>query len=174
MQFDGMQTTTRGNPMKKVMMATAFLAASSASFAVAPGGPNCGWGNMLFSGQSGLASHFLASWTNGTSGNATFGMTSGTNGCSADGTLTYGGKSMVNVGQIMDEFSEDVARGEGEALTAVAVSFGIAEEDRAVFKTTLHNNFDSLFPSADVNAESVMNSIVELMKQDKQLAKYVS
>ena len=160
--------------MKKLLIGAVLLGSTSIAMAEAPGGPDCGWGNMLFEGQSGLGPHFLASWTNGTSGNATFGMTSGTNGCSADGTLTYGGKSMVNVGQIMDEFSEDVARGEGEALTAVAVSFGIAEEDRAVFKTTLHNNFDSLFPSADVNAESVMNSIVELMKQDKQLAKYVS
>lgn len=160
--------------MKKLMMATAFLAASNASFAVAPGGDNCGWGNMLFSGQSGLPSHVVASITNGSSGNASFGMTSGTNGCSADGTLTYGGKSMINLGQIMDEFSEDVARGDGEALTAVAVSMGVQEQDRAVFKRTLHENFDSLFPSAEVNAESVMGTIVELMKREERLAQYVS
>ncbi|MAY38946.1 MULTISPECIES: DUF3015 domain-containing protein [Spongiibacter] len=160
--------------MKKVLIASAFLAASSASFAVAPGGPNCGWGNMLFSGQSGLPAHLVASITNGTSGNASFGMTSGTNGCSANGTLTYGGKSMVNLGQIMDEFSEDVAMGDGEALTAVAVSMGIAEEDRALFKQTLHSNFDSLFPAANVDAEAVMGSIVSLMKQDATLSKYVS
>ena len=160
--------------MKKVLIASAFLAASSASFAVAPGGPNCGWGNMLFSGQSGLPAHLVASITNGTSGNASFGMTSGTNGCSANGTLTYGGKSMVNLGQIMDEFSEDVAMGDGEALTAVAVSMGIAEEDRALFKQTLHSNFDSLFPAANVDAEAVMGSIVGLMKQDATLSKYVS
>ena len=160
--------------MKKVLIASAFLAASSASFAVAPGGPNCGWGNMLFSGQSGLPAHLVASITNGTSGNASFGMTSGTNGCSANGTLTYGGKSMVNLGQIMDEFSEDVAMGDGEALTAVAVSMGIAVEDRALFKQTLHSNFDSLFPAANVDAEAVMGSIVSLMKQDATLSKYVS
>ena len=160
--------------MKKVLIASAFLAASSASFAVAPGGPNCGWGNLLFSGQSGLPAHLVASITNGTSGNASFGMTSGTNGCSANGTLTYGGKSMVNLGQIMDEFSEDVAMGDGEALTAVAVSMGIAEEDRALFKQTLHSNFDSLFPAANVDAEAVMGSIVSLMKQDATLSKYVS
>ena len=101
-------------------------------------------------------------------------MTSGTNGCSANGTLTYGGQSMINLGQIMDEFSEDVAMGDGEALTAVAVSMGIAEEDRPLFKQTLHNNFDSLFPAANVDAEAVMGSIVSLMKQDATLAKYVS
>ncbi len=158
--------------MKKLLIASTFAIASSASFAVAPGGPNCGWGNMLFAGQSGMVPHFIASITNGTSGNNTFGMTFGTNGCSTDGTLTYGGKSMVNLGAILDEFSEDVARGEGEALTAVAVSMGVAEEGRALFKTTLHNNFEALFPSAEVNAEQVVQSILALMQQDSRLSKY--
>ncbi|WP_372861757.1 DUF3015 domain-containing protein [Spongiibacter sp.] len=160
--------------MNKVLMASAFLLASSTAMAVAPGGSNCGWGNMLFAGQSGLPSHLVASVTNGTSGNATFGMTSGTNGCSADGTLTYGGKSMINLGQIMEEFSEDVALGDGEALTAVAVSMGIAEEDRQVFKAVLHDNFDQLFPSAEVDAEALMNAIVNVMLREERLAKYVS
>ncbi|RLA46625.1 MAG: hypothetical protein DRR06_04650, partial [Gammaproteobacteria bacterium] len=71
----------------------ALAALPSLAFAEAPGGPDCGWGNMLFKGESGLGSHMIASTTNGTSGNATFGMTSGTNGCSANGTLTYGGTS---------------------------------------------------------------------------------
>jgi hypothetical protein len=96
---------------KKLMAGAVLLVASSAAMAEAPGGPNCGWGNMLFKGQSGMAAHFLASTTNGTSGNATFGMTSGTNGCSVNGTLTYGGKAMVNA--MLDEFSADVAVGEG-------------------------------------------------------------
>ncbi|MBD2860124.1 DUF3015 domain-containing protein [Spongiibacter sp. KMU-158] len=160
--------------MKKILLASTLAIASSASFAVAPGGPNCGWGNMMFQGQSGLGTHIVASITNGTSGNNTIGMTLGTNGCSTDGTLTYGGKKMVNVGAIMDEFSEDVARGDGEALTAVAVSMGVSAEDRALFKATLHNNFDTLFPSAEVNAEQVVGSIFELMRQDARLAKYAA
>ncbi len=125
-------------------------------------------------GQSGLPSHVVASVTNGSSGNASFGMTSGTNGCSADGTLTYGGKSMINLGQIMDEFSEDVALGDGEALTAVAVSLGIVEEDRPLFKSALHANFDQLFPSAEVDAEALMSAIVAVMQRDVRLAKYLA
>ena len=83
--------------MKRILLGTLMTIASASAFAVAPGGPNCGWGNMLFKGQSGLPSHFVASTTNGTSGNATFGMTSGTNGCSTNGTLTYGGKPLLVV-----------------------------------------------------------------------------
>ena len=81
--------------MKKCIASIILLTASSTAFAEAPGGPNCGWGNMLFDGTSGLGNHVFASTTNGTSGNATFGMPSGTNGCSANGTLTYGGKEIV-------------------------------------------------------------------------------
>lgn len=160
--------------MRKILMASVLATASASSFAVVPGGDSCGWGNMLFEGQSGLPIHVIASVTNGTSGNNTFGMTSGTNGCSASGTLTYGGKSMVNLGAIMDEFSEDVARGDGEALTAVAVSMGVDNSDRAHFKTVLHNNFDTLFPSDTVTAEDVLASMMELMRADAQLAKYAA
>lgn len=158
--------------MKRVLIVTALLGASATAMAEAPGGPNCGWGNMLMDGQSGLGAHVVASLTNGTTGNATFGMTTGTNGCSANGTLTYGGKSLI--GAVMDEFSEDVARGDGEALTAVAVSMGVNEADRPLFKQVMHDNFATLFPSASVTADQVSDRVVELMRANEQLARYVS
>lgn len=158
--------------MKQVLIVAALMGVSGIAMAEAPGGPNCGWGNMLMDGQSGLASHVVASLTNGTSGNATFGMTTGTNGCSTSGKLTYGGKSLIAA--VMDEFSEDVARGDGEALTAVAVAIGVDESDRPLFKQVMHDNFTSLFPSADVTAEQVSNRVVELMQANAQLARYVS
>ena len=83
--------------MKRILIGTVLAAASMNVFAVAPGGPGCGWGNMLFEGQSGLPSHLIASITNGTSGNATFGMTSGTNGCDTNGALTYSGESLLSM-----------------------------------------------------------------------------
>jgi len=158
--------------MKKTLTATILLAASSSVMAEAPGGPDCGWGNLLFDGQAGIGPHFAASTTNGTSGNATFGMTSGTNGCSVDGTLSYGGESMIS--SVMDEFSEDVARGHGEALDAVAVVIGIEKADRDVFAKVTHENFNTIFPSEKVTAKDVMASLNNLMKADSRLAKYAS
>ncbi len=157
--------------MKKLLIASTLLMSTSV-LADAPGGQSCGWGNMLFEGQSGTPSHVVAATTNNSTGNNTFGMTFGTNGCSTKGTLTYGGKEMIDVSMIMDEFSEDVARGNGEALTAVAVSLGVAEKDRALFKATLHNNFDSLFPSENVTTEHVVSTMFTLMKSDAELVKY--
>ncbi len=157
--------------MKKLITGAILMVAASSSFAVAPGGPDCGWGNMLFEGDAGPV-HFLASTINGTSGNKTFGMTSGTNGCSTEGTLSYGGKSMI--ASVMDEFSQDVAMGHGEALNAVAVLMGVAPEDRQTFAEVTHKNFNVIFPSADVTAEEVMGSLQSVMKADARLAKYTS
>ena len=160
--------------MKKIVLSSILLISSSSAFAVVPGGPDCGWGNMLFEGESGLPSHVLASTTNGTSGNATFGMTSGTNGCSPDGTLTYKGTSLIAFSSIITEFSEDVAKGEGEALTTVAIIFGVEKQDRATFAETVHKNFSTLFPNESVSAEDVFQSLITVMKNDSRLAKYVT
>lgn len=158
--------------MKKILAGAVLISASMSSFAVSPGGPDCGWGNMLFKGQSGLPQHVIANITNNAStGNATFGMSSGTNGCSTTGTLTYGGQALVGV---FDEFSEDAARGEGDALTAVAVSYGIEKHDRDAFAALVHDNFASLFPNANVTAAEVHQQIVDLMRADARLSKYVS
>lgn len=160
--------------MKKILIGALLLGTSSLAMAEAPGGPNCGWGNMLFKGQSGLIQHLAASITNGTSGNATFGMTSGTNGCSVNGALTYGGTPMIGMAGVLDEFIADAANGQGEAMTAVAVSMGIQPEDRDVFAQTIHSNFNTIFPRADVTAEDVYASILDVMKADARLSKYVS
>ncbi len=160
--------------MKKVLIGALLMGASSLAMAEAPGGPSCGWGNMLFKGQSGMVPHFAASITNGTSGNATFGMTTGTNGCSVNGTLTYGGQAMLGMEGVMDEFVADAANGQGDAMNAVAVSMGIELEDRAAFAAAVHNNFNTIFPSADVTAEDVYASILDVMKADSRLSKYVS
>lgn len=158
--------------MKKILAGLALLSVSSVSFAGAAGGSSCGWGNMLFEGQSGTATHVLALTTNGTSGNNTFGVTTGTNGCSSSGSLSYGGKNVVS--SIMGEFSEDVARGEGDALDTVAVVYGVDVADRDQFAKVMHENFSVIFPNENVTADQMMVSIESLMKADSTLSKYVA
>jgi len=161
--------------MKKTLVTGTFaLIASAHVVAAAPGGPNCGWGNMLFEGQSGMPAHLSATIVDGTSGNATFGMTSGTNGCSTDGTLTYGGKPLFGFGNMLDEFSQDVALGQGEALSAVAITMGIPAEQRPEFYSLLNRNFDQIFTSPDVSAEQVHNNMIEVLKRDSSFAGFVS
>ena len=159
--------------MIKIIAGLVLISASSVANAGAAGGDGgCGWGNALFKGQSGTATHVLAGITNVTTGNNTFGMTTGTNGCTTTGTLSYGGESVVSA--IMDEFSEDVARGEGDAMNTVAVVYGVEAQDRDTFAKVMHENFTTLFPSENVTAEEMMASIEEVMKSDATLSKYVA
>lgn len=158
--------------MKKIILAGALLGVSMSASAVAPGGPGCGWGNMIFEGKSGLPIHLLATIVNGTSGNATFGMTSGTNGCNTDGSLTYNGSSLLGMTGVLEEVAHDVAVGQGEALTALSVSMGVDVQDRAHFNTVLHNNFASIFTSEDVTAAEVQANINAVLKADEALSKY--
>ncbi len=159
--------------MKMKLIAASMLAFSATAMADAPGGPNCGWGNMLLEGKTGLANHMLALTTNGTSGNATFGMTFGSNGCSVEGPLTYGGDSLVWFDGVLDEYSTAVAMGHGEALEAVAVMMGVQATDRSHFNDVMHENFTSLFPSTEVTSQEVLDNMVVLMSSDEKLQKYV-
>lgn len=159
--------------MKSKLIGAVLLLSGSVALADAPGGPNCGWGNMILEGKTGLANHMFALTTNGTSGNATFGMTLGTNGCDVEGPLTYGGESMVWFNNILDEYSTDVALGHGEALNAVAVMIGVEPEDRSHFNDVMHDNFTQLFPSTDTTGQEVLDSMVLVMAEDDTLKKYV-
>lgn len=160
--------------LKRTLIAAGFLLSPIVASADAPLGADCGWGNMLFEGQSGIVPHVLASTTNGSTYNNIIGATAGTNGCSFDGALTYGGTSMISMTDFMDDITHDVAQGEGEALDALMVMMGIEKQDRAQFKKVAHENFDVIFPSSNVTAKKMMKSLNKVMEQDAILSKYVS
>src|SRR5690606_31483635 len=150
------------------------LGFSSISHAEAPGGPDCGWGNMMFEGDSGPIAHIGASIFNSSSGNAWIGMLLGTNGCSSEGVITYGGKSIFALQGFMDEVAVDIAQGEGEALNALSVVLGIPEEKRPAFNTLMHSNFDRIFPTENIQSEDVISSIHAIMKEDEHFRTYAS
>ena len=158
--------------IKHSLIAASLLLSPVIASAEAPFGSDCGWGNLLFDGQTGFVPHFLAATTNGSTWNNTIGATAGTNGCSFDGSLGYGGVSMINAAHFMDDISHDIAQGEGEALDALMVMMGIEKQDRPLFRKVAHENFDTIFPSADITAEDMLTSLSDVMKNDAVLSKY--
>ena len=101
-------------------------------------------------------------------------MTSGTNGCNTNSALTYGGKSWIAMNGMMNELSEDMAKGNGEALTTYAVVLGVAPEDREHFAAVTHEHFQQIFSKADVTADDVHNNTIAVLKSDARLAKYAT
>jgi len=157
---------------KKILSGLALVCLSSATFAD-PDEHGCGWGQLIFDGQSGLAPYVLASLTNATASNAVFGMTSNTNGCQTHHPINYGGKSWFAAADFADDIVEDIAKGEGEALDALAVMIGIEKEDRAYFNQLTHDNFNTIAPSSEVTGDQLMTAIDSLLANDDRLAKYV-
>ena len=84
------------------------------------------------------------------------------------------GKPMIVLGSIMDELSEDMAKGEGEALTTYAVVLGVKPEDRAHFAEVTHEHFAQIFTKSDVTAADVLANTQAVLKQDARLAKYAT
>jgi len=63
--------------------------------------------------------------------------------------------------------------GEGDALSTVAVLYGIEPSDRETFASLMHENFAVIFPSEDVTTDQVIATIESLMKTDPVLARYI-
>lgn len=158
--------------MKKVLFASLMLTLPAVSMAASYGPAGCGVGSILFDGQSGKVPNILAATTNGIFANQTFGMTFGTLGCDGEGTVKS--NAALYIDGNMENIAADMARGQGEALDALAEVMGILPEDRASFSQLLHENFASIYQDENVRSSDVIASMVQLMSNDDTLRKYVS
>ncbi|MGX2041613.1 DUF3015 family protein [Methylocaldum sp. MU1018] len=135
------------------------------------GAGGCGWGSLLFDGNSGVGAHVLAVTTNGSFGNNTFGLSSGTNGCNANQTIRYKG-GRVYIGANMTKLAEDMSRGNGETLAGLSEVMGIAKEDRPAFYALVKKHFAVIYPRDSVTSDEVMDALIVVMKSDSALSKY--
>jgi hypothetical protein len=165
--------------MKKLACASLVLAAPLVVNAAPPqstssrgdGAGGCGWGSLLFDGNSGVGAHIFAMTTNGSFGNATFGMSSGTLGCDPSQPIRYKG-GRVYISANMTKLAEDIARGEGETLDGLSEVMGVAAADRPAFNALAKSHFDTLYPNEAVTSDQVMDTLQALLKADPALSKY--
>lgn len=160
--------------MKKIIASLALATVSTISIAGTNGPAGCGLGSaVIFKDANEWHEFVLAATTNGTSGNQTFGMTSGTLGCEdAGGPLAADAQQFMD--ENLDQLASDTAMGSGDSLAALADLIGITESDRAHFDNTLQANFDSIFKSDALTSGEALNAMVDVMKSDLVLAKYVA
>lgn len=158
--------------MKKIAVAAAFAGAVAFGSGVQADSTGCGLGTMVFEGQSGIGPQILAVTTNGTFGNQTFGISTGTLGCEQDGTVSAPVEHFMS--QNLDAVARDMARGEGEALETLAALMEIDAADRAEFYAMTRENFEQIFPSADVTAGDAIEGLVEVLSDDATLSQYVA
>ena len=159
--------------MKKVIIGTLLLASSFAVNAKDYGAAGCGLGSIWFDGQSGLGPHVMAATTNGLYGTQTFAMSSGTLGCDVNGPINANYAALYLQGN-MDNVASAIATGHGEALVALADAFKVGKEDRQLFSSTLHDNFSQIYSSSTVTSGQVYSSMIDILSNNKTLAKYAA
>ena len=124
---------------------------------------------MLFDGQTGMAQDILAVTTNQISFNQQFGITSGTLGCEAGQTITADASQFMS--ENMDQVAQDAASGGGEALSTLASLLEIDEANREAFFSHAQENFDEIFPSADVTAGEALENLEQTLAENDALAR---
>lgn len=155
--------------MKKLIAAAILASTSTITFADT--GAGCGVGAMIFKGQKGPAPHILAATTNGSFGNQTFGMTFGTLGCDTSKPVV---STAMFMNSNMDNIARDMSRGQGENLETIAVLLGVEQQDRETFRSVMHSNFAVIFPNAETTSDQAVENLLNVMKTNETLAKYIS
>lgn len=158
--------------MKK-FLAIALLVTSS-SVTLADDDIGCGWGTMVWAGQSGLFPKLLGLTTNGTSGNQTFGITSGTAGCQADGVITSRARLSMFMGTNSERLARDMSVGHGESLNVLANLMGVKEQDKSLFFQTAQANFSTIFAADNQTAGQALAALQQVMAKDSVLAAYIA
>jgi hypothetical protein len=154
--------------LKTIGVAVALLLASTASAQGIKGtgrygAAGCGLGSLAFGDQAGGV-QILAATTNGTFGTQTFGITTGTSNC-GPGLFAQGTKNFVEANR--EALAKDAARGEGEAIGAIAV-INACKDLRAV-GAALQRDFSAIFPSEQATSEQVTEAIIRTLHSDPAL-----
>jgi hypothetical protein len=152
--------------LKTIVALSALLVAATASAAAKHGrygSAGCGLGALAFGDQPGGV-QILAATTNGTSGNQTFAITTGTSEC-GPGLMAQGTKNFVDANR--EVLAKDAARGEGEAIGAIAV-INQCKDLRAV-GAALQRDFPAIFPSEEATNEQVTEAILKTLHSDPAL-----
>ena len=151
--------------MKKAIFAliVSFMMVGTATAATVRQDCGCGLGGMALAEKEGLIWNLVGTFLNGICANQTFAMSSGTLDCGQPAKLAMLDKMNVFVADNMDNLAIDIAQGQGESLDALAEIANIPAQKRPAFFAALQNNFDTIYPTAEITNETVVNSIAKIV-----------
>jgi len=153
--------------MKRLIIAIliSFMMVSVATAATVRQDCGCGLGGMALAEKEGLVWNLVGTFLNGICGNQTFGMSSGTLDCGRPQKLAMLEKMNVFMADNMDAVAVDIAQGDGESLDALAEIAEIPVPMRPEFYSSLQQNFEEIYPNADVTHETVVKEITKIIEK---------
>ena len=109
--------------------------------------------------------------TNGTFGSQTFGISFGTSGCTNDGKVWAEHKTESFVATTFENLAEDMARGQGEHLTALAILLGVPTDHQQMFYTLVQERYRELIGHGEASPSALIEALDEAMAGHPTLAK---
>lgn len=147
---------------------------SGTAFAVNPdNGPGCGLGKLAWSDYKtpkNIAPQVMMATTNGTFGSQTFGISFGTSGCTNDGKVMAGQQTNVFVASTFDTLSEDMARGGGEHLAALATLMGVPVEQQPAFFAMTQQQYQMLVQAGETSSVAVVKALQDAVSGHSMVA----
>ena len=157
--------------------AAALVASVSTAEAAKMSGGNqltmsgCGLGYMLF-GKDHPSNRFLqilAVTTNASTYSQLFGITSGTSGCTEDGMLASAHELGVYAEVNFNNLSHEMAKGEGEYVTAFASLLGATDATRPALVRFFQERYAALFPSSTTTPAEMLETLGRELQQRPDL-----
>ncbi len=146
-----------------LVLAINFLEASVASAKTVREDAGCGLGGVAIGEKEGLSWDLLGTFLNSLSGNQTFGMSSGTLDCDPSAKkIAKNDQLKIYVADNIDGLAVDIAAGQGETLEALAEIANIPAEKQDRFFAHLQDNFDYIYPSAQVSHDTIVERIINI------------
>lgn len=155
--------------MKRLIVAgsIAFGASGMAMAAQNYGAAGCGLGSIVIGPKKGYIQIFAAT-TNGTSGSQTFGITTGTSNCLPAGEAAALRRQQEFIAANIVDLEKDIARGDGEALRALAATLGCNEASYSDVAMTLQESYARIF--AAPGALAVLSATKDQLRARTDLA----
>ena len=151
-----------------MLAAGLFLVSSPSSlFAGNYGMAGCGLGAVIYGADGG--GQISAATTNGFLWNQSFGITIGTLECTDDGVIKAEVQQKVYAFQNFDSLKREMARGEGERLTSLAMLMGCSADTTQQFKSMTKKEYSNLF-AGEADSDAMLMRLREAVSSDATIA----
>lgn len=128
----------------------------------------CGLGSMVMRDNT-KVSQTLAVTTNGTFLTQLFGITSGTSNCSANNFVKKEKEAIYFAESNMTNLKIEMARGQGESLTALAEILGCKGQAAESFGTMTRSKYSNILPASNVTPIQMLENIQGEISKDQGL-----
>jgi len=146
--------------MKKLILVSICLFSTSAL----AGDSGCGLGSVIISTNA-KVQQLLSMTTNHMTFTQPLGITFGTSNCSASSIIKNDEEIKIYVKANQKELLQEMAKGEGERLEALATLYGCSGDKTKVFSAAAQTNYAVIVTNEAISSEEVVTNMYKAIPQ---------